>query len=166
MKNFLTLQRSIKITISSFSSGSFLCLAISYSLVCGLQCHNNTCGYKPVKITAFVIISDLRAVHSFFFFFFFNGFGLCQTICVVSGRIRGDHWNNSFGFHVMLHWGQFWLLLSSACLRSPGFSFIQTSTVSAGLLMSIVRSSTLTSSPNDSSHLISPQKHCYTGIGD
>ena len=43
----------------------FLCLAISYSLVGGLQCHNDICGYKPANITAFVIISNLRAVHSF-----------------------------------------------------------------------------------------------------
>ena len=42
---------------------------------------------KPVKITAFVIFIDLRAVH---FCFFFNGAGLCQTICVVYTIIYGD----------------------------------------------------------------------------
>lgn len=39
-----------------------------HSFACGLQRHNNTCGYKPVKITALVIISDLTAVHCFFLF--------------------------------------------------------------------------------------------------
>lgn len=140
----------------------FLCLAISYSLVCGLQCHNDTYGYKPAKITAFVIISDLRAVRSFFF----NGFGLCQTICVVSGRICGDHWNNSFGFNPMLNWGRFRVLLSWACLPLLGLSLTHTWTVWARFLTFTFSSCTLTSWPNDWSHLIFPRKQCYTGPAD
>lgn len=139
-----------------------LCLAISYSLVCGLQCHNDTCGCKPAKIPAFVIISDLRAV---LFFWCFNGFGLCQTIYVVSGRICGDLWNISFGFSPMLNWGQFWVLLSRARLLFPSLSLTQSWTESvASSCPFSAPACWLTLWPNDLSHLMFPQKQHYTGF--
>lgn len=132
LKNIFNFTRAVKKKLwSGFLSEFSLSLAISYSLLCGLQCYNTAHIYNDQsgKTITFAIISDLRAA----FLKKMNLFSAKLDIIFFSCKNKWKQWRQ-----ILLSWPHTKLqaLLTAAqlsCLRSPGLT--EASSGSAGFLM-------------------------------